>query len=163
MLTNKQLGLGIMLMAVMFMIVGLVYISQSESFVKAQIKTGPKGECVHDGTICPYQELNKLAVPKYIGGVLFLVMFGCGLYLYMKKKPEEAAISKAKKTAKDLGEEEAKVYEIILNANGMVFQNEIVDKLQYSKVKVTRLLDRLEIKGLIERKRRGMTNIVILK
>jgi len=44
-----------------------------------------------------------------------------------------------------------------------MFQSELVDENGYTKVKVTRILDKLEGRGLIERRRRGMTNVVILK
>ena len=44
-----------------------------------------------------------------------------------------------------------------------MFQADLVDKCGFGKVKVTRILDGLENKGLVERKRRGMSNIVILK
>ena len=39
----------------------------------------------------------------------------------------------------------------------------LMGKTDFSKVKVTRLLDKLEAKNLIERRRRGMTNAVVLK
>ena len=38
-----------------------------------------------------------------------------------------------------------------------------MERLNTGKVKITRLLDKLEAKDLIERKRRGMNNIVVLK
>ena len=38
-----------------------------------------------------------------------------------------------------------------------------MEKLDIGKVKTTRLLDKLEAKQLIERKRRGMNNIVVLR
>jgi ribosomal protein S8E len=34
---------------------------------------------------------------------------------------------------------------------------------ELGKVRITRILDSLEAQGLIERRRRGMTNIIILK
>ena len=33
----------------------------------------------------------------------------------------------------------------------------------FGKVKITRVIDRLEGKNLIERRRRGMTNVVVFK
>ncbi|RLE76927.1 MAG: transcriptional regulator, partial [Thermoprotei archaeon] len=33
----------------------------------------------------------------------------------------------------------------------------------FSKAKVSRILDKLEAMGLVERKRRGMSNIVLLR
>jgi len=38
-----------------------------------------------------------------------------------------------------------------------------MEKLGIGKVGITRLLDKLEAKQIIERKRRGMSNIVVLK
>ena len=55
------------------------------------------------------------------------------------------------------------VLEQIIAAEGSVLQSELVSTTGLTKVKVTRILDKLEGKGLIERRRRGMTNIVILK
>src|SRR3989339_38192 len=40
---------------------------------------------------------------------------------------------------------------------------EKMKKLEIGKVKATRLLDKLEAKQLIERKRRGMNNLVVLR
>lgn len=59
--------------------------------------------------------------------------------------------------------EERTLLEHIITAQGTIFQSDLVEKSGFSKVKVTRLLDRLEGQGAIERKRRGMTNVVILK
>jgi uncharacterized membrane protein len=44
-----------------------------------------------------------------------------------------------------------------------LFQAELIEKTDFNKVKVSRILDKLEGKGLIERRRRGMTNLVLLK
>ncbi len=163
MLTNKQLGTVLMVAAVLIFLIGFFYVQQSESFLLSQAKIGPGGECVHQGPVCPYEQVNKLAVPKYIGAFALIVLFAYGIYLFTRKTQQEAAVSKARKAAKDLGAEEAKVFDLITQSNGMIFQNELVQKMELSKVKVTRLLDKLEAKGLIERRRRGMTNVVVLK
>ena len=44
-----------------------------------------------------------------------------------------------------------------------IFQSDLVEKTEFDKVKVSRILDKLEGRQLIERKRRGMTNVVVLK
>ena len=64
---------------------------------------------------------------------------------------------------KKMGNEEKVVFGKIIDSNGSIFQSEIVERTKFNKVKVTRILDRLEGMNLIERKRRGMTNIIILK
>lgn len=68
-----------------------------------------------------------------------------------------------KKKMENLDEEESKLMSIVLREQGSAYQSDLIKETNLSKVAVTRLLDRLEGKGLIERKRRGMTNIVILK
>ena len=62
-----------------------------------------------------------------------------------------------------LGDEEKKIYEILKNKNGSAYQTDLIRETGFSKVKVTRILDRLETKDIFERKRRGMTNIIVLK
>ena len=78
-------------------------------------------------------------------------------------EPKKITKQNYQKIMSDLSDDEKLIFEKILEAEGTIFQSDLVDKSNLAKVKVTRLLDRLEGKGLIERKRRGMTNIVILK
>jgi uncharacterized membrane protein len=83
----------------------------------------------------------------------------------IKQQIEPKSISKEnyQKIMSELSEDENLVFEKILEAEGTIFQSDLVEQSKLAKVKVTRLLDKLEGKNLIERKRRGMTNIVILK
>lgn len=67
------------------------------------------------------------------------------------------------KSHKPLSLEESQIIKLITESNGSIFQSEIVEKTNMPKVKISRILDRLEGHGLIERKRRGMTNMVLLK
>ncbi|MDP7494684.1 MAG: MarR family transcriptional regulator [Candidatus Undinarchaeales archaeon] len=59
--------------------------------------------------------------------------------------------------------EEREVYRLVTEADGSIMQSDIVNNTSLTKVKVTRLLDKLEGKGLVERRRRGMGNLVVLK
>ncbi len=61
----------------------------------------------------------------------------------------------------DKGERE--VVKMLQDEGGAIFQATLKEKLNVGKVKMTRMLDKLESKDIIERKRRGMNNIVILK
>ncbi len=78
-------------------------------------------------------------------------------------EPKKITKENYQKIMGGLSGDEKLIFEKILEAEGTIFQSDLVDQSQLAKVKVTRLLDRLEGKGLIERKRRGMTNVVILK
>ncbi len=48
-------------------------------------------------------------------------------------------------------------------SDGIITQSELVEKTGLSKASVSRALDLLESKGLVERRRRGMGNVVLLK
>ena len=58
--------------------------------------------------------------------------------------------------------EEKQVYNLI-KSSGAIFQADLIEKTGFGKAKVTRIIDRLEGHSLVERKRRGMTNVVVLK
>jgi len=53
--------------------------------------------------------------------------------------------------------------ELLIKEGKAMFQSDLMEKLEIGKVKTTRLLDKLESKQLIERKRRGRNNIVVLR
>jgi len=61
-----------------------------------------------------------------------------------------------------LPEDEKRIMEIIEASGGEILQMKIVSSGEFSKSKVTRLLDKLEGRELIKRERHGMTNMVRL-
>jgi len=61
-----------------------------------------------------------------------------------------------------LASNEELVYQTVLDADGVLPQSEIVDRTDLSKATVSRTLDSLETRDLVERKRRGMGNTVLL-
>lgn len=63
----------------------------------------------------------------------------------------------------DLNNDERKIYQVILDSDGIINQSELPENAEISKSRISRGLDLLESKGLVERKRRGMGNIVLLK
>lgn len=69
--------------------------------------------------------------------------------------PEREAALKSPMT-----EDEGRLYEMIAESGGEMLQMHIVSSEVFSKAKVTRLLDKLEKRGLVIRERHGMTNRV---
>jgi uncharacterized membrane protein len=110
---------------------------------------------------CPH--LNFFPVQSYIGYSLSLTLFILGLFLLFYKHDTTIMKSKKHRNIKALDKEEKRIYDEIADSDGTIFQSELAERTGFSKVKITRVLDRLEGKGLIERRRRGMTNVVILK
>lgn len=66
-------------------------------------------------------------------------------------------------TSKTLKDDERRIYEAIAKADGIINQGELPEKTGLSKATVSRALFFLESKGLVERRRRGMGNVVSLK
>ena len=60
-------------------------------------------------------------------------------------------------------EDETQIAKIIANEGGTIFQSQLVETSGFSKSKVSIVLDRLEARGVIERRRHGMSNVIILK
>ena len=77
---------------------------------------------------------------------------------------EEKRAARGKKINLDsLEPKEREVIKILQEENGTIFQATLMEKLNMGKVGITRLLDKLEAKQIIERKRRGMNNVVVLR
>ncbi len=120
-------------------------------------------DCDLPADVCP---LHKSVPPESLFGFALDGLVGVfGVYLFLSKDAPSMtaqAKSRAKEIAQSLQGEEKDVFMLVANA-GVIFQSEIVEKTGLQKVKVTRILDKLESKGMIERKRRGMSNVVALK
>ena len=115
--------------------------------------------CSH-GTGCPMWGSINFQTQISIGVMFFVVLVGLFFIFFHDKG---ASPRTATHSLSSLDAEEKLMYNTILEAEGTIFQSELVDKLNFQKVKVTRILDKLEGKGLVERKRRGMTNVVVLR
>ena len=60
-------------------------------------------------------------------------------------------------------EDESRLVQIVIDNGGTIFQSQLVGESGFSKSKVSLVLDRLEARGILERRRHGMSNAVILK
>lgn len=171
-MNHRRIGIIILVITLILASIFLAYTFSIEKYITSQITTGPKGECIHpEGTQCPYETLNKLQPYNHVLIAILLLLFFSGVYLIfvqqkkenLQTQTEKIESSKTYQKPKSLDKEEKIIYNLILENQGSIFQSEIVKKTGWSKVRVTRFLDKLEGKGLIERRRRGMTNVVILK
>ncbi len=94
-------------------------------------------------------------------GIAF-VLLGTGVYMVFMPQPEMKREFRQIDTSK-LGEEEKKIYGLVKNKGGSAYQTDLIKESGFGKVKITRILDGLETKAVLERKRRGMANLVVLK
>ncbi len=103
-------------------------------------------------------------------GVSCFVMGSSLVYLWLidKNEPVLTGASELKRRWDELLEklsnpDEKRIVSLIIDEGGTIFQSQLVDRSGYSKSKVSLILDRLEAKKILERKRRGMSNAIVLK
>jgi hypothetical protein len=60
-------------------------------------------------------------------------------------------------------EDERTIVQLVADEGGTMFQSQLVEASGFSKSKVSLVLDRLEARGILERRRHGMSNAVVLK
>src|SRR3989344_4952 len=157
---NKHVGFLVLGMAVLLMVIIFLFQGELKEIVAS---TCTATEHV---VACPMNEgINQQTYLSFgIVGILFIL----GLVLVFSKPTEKIVVKKFKEKKKklDLNGLDAKekdVMKILEKENGTIFQAELMEKLGIGKVGITRTLDKLEAKQIIERKRRGMNNIVVLK
>ena len=153
---NKHVGVLVMGISFVIGIIILIFNKGLRDVVAETCSHGP--ECTMYSTIS-LQTWMSLA----IAGVVFIL----GLVIMFNKPKERIVIKTIKDKKKKLNLDglnvlEKKVIKIVQEENGAIFQKTLMERLEIGKVGMTRLLDKLESKQLIERKRRGMSNIIVL-
>ncbi|MFH0835137.1 MAG: MarR family transcriptional regulator [Candidatus Micrarchaeota archaeon] len=122
--------------------------------------------CTH-GTTCPMYGTLTTQRNISIGLIGLLLVMGAALFLLSESKQQEAraepAARKLSVPPKSLKGDERAVYDALAAAGGSLYQGDVARKTDLGKVRVSRVLDKLEHDGLVERKRRGMANLVVLK
>jgi len=156
---NKKVGYILLGIAFLLIIIILLFHSALKEIVVMGCGEEHSLTCPMNITI---NQQTYLALS--IVGLLIII----SIVLIFTKPKEKIIIRTIKKRKKKidkskLGNNEKKVINLLEKENGVVFQRDLMEKLEIGKVTTTRLLDKLEAKQLIERKRRGMNNIVVLR
>jgi uncharacterized membrane protein len=158
---NKQVGYLLLGIAVLLIVIIFLYQNALQEIVVLSCGLDHGESCPMEQTI---NQQTYLAL-----GIVGIIIIISGLLIF--SKPNEKVIVKEVKvkekrkhpSTKGLDEKEKHVIDILRQENGAVFQSALKEKLGIGKVGLTRLLDKLEAKQFIERKRRGMNNLVVLK
>ncbi|MEK6886321.1 MAG: MarR family transcriptional regulator [Nanoarchaeota archaeon] len=154
------------------LLMGFIIYSYNSSLLSLATET-----CSVSGPSCLHEAIANKQIKINIVILVLVVIIGFYLIFFSKEErivhkimrvkeqmqPKKMTKENYQQIMSKLEKNEKKVLELVIDAQGSVMQSELTDKMGMTKVKITRILDRLEGKGLIERKRRGMTNIVILK
>ncbi len=157
---NKKWGVVIVSLSIILLVL-LFFLKvdmdkRAELLCKEVHPTDGTGQCIaHSG-------IGTWLITLAAGIVFLFLVVGLALVFLPYFKKEEKQEFREVDVSK-LDEDERIVYEILKKSTGSVYQTDIIKETGYSKVKVTRILDKMELGQIIERKRRGMTNIIVLK
>jgi uncharacterized membrane protein len=137
------------------------------------LETGPVQLVLENGQAVPIEGVSYFSLSE----VLFLIItawFGgmSFLYIFLLSNESEAPALKENTAAENKstamlaanfldGDEKILLQKII--DGGTILQRELILKTGFSEPKVSRLLDKLERRGLIIRQRDGMGNRVLIK
>jgi uncharacterized membrane protein len=154
---NKYVGGLVIGISVIMVVIVLIFNMAMKEVV---------GQSCTQGPTCPMYK--TIATQTWLSLSITAIVFIVGLFIMFSKPKEKIIIKTIKEKKKKINLEgleknEKELIEILQKENGAIFQNTLMEKLEIGKVGITRLLDKLEAKQFIERKRRGMNNIVVLK
>ena len=156
---NKKVG---------WLIVGIGLLALAISLIfNLTLRKITDATCTHGASCTMYDTMNfQLWLSIAIVGLILII----GLFIMLSKPKEKIIIKRVKQKPRKrridtskLDKDEKRVIKLLQEEGNAVFQRDLMEKLEIGKVKTTRLLDKLEAKQLIIRKRRGMNNIVVLK
>ena len=150
------------------LIIGIGFLALALSLIfNFTLKKITDETCTHGSTCSMYGTMNFQSwISMAIVGLIFII----GLFIIFSKPKEKIVVKTIKEKPKNikidlskLEKDEKEVMKILMYEGNAMFQKDLMEKLNIGKVGMTRLLDKLEAKQLIIRKRRGMNNIVVLK
>lgn len=163
----KQQKIGVIIVIVSFLVLGLLFLLKTNTDKQmAQACQESCGEAEGAScslNSCPYRQENNSSWLIGIVSVFTAFLAGLGVYLSIPQKKNERVVEEKEYDLSALDDIKKKIFYYIKERPEGVYQSAIGTEFSLSKVQTTRLLDQLEATGLVERKRRGMTNIVILK
>ena len=159
---NKNVGW--LMLGISALIVVLVFLFNNA------LMTSVKNSCfIQHGDVKSCEMFNSVNYQTYLALAIIGILVVLSLFLIFSKPNEKIVMRnlKEKKVNKEANlssfrPEERDVYKII-KEDGAVFQADLIERTKFSKARMTRIIDKLEGSELVERKRRGMTNVVVLK
>ena len=153
---NRDIGIMIIIIA---LLIGFI----TFSFNRA-LSDIVSSSCTH-GETCPMWGTIRFQTNVSIAIMIFVAAIGAYLVFFSREDAipfRKLSLGDYKDVLSTLDVDEKKVLTGIIENKGSMSQSSIVGSTKYNKVKVSRILDSLEGKKLIERRRRGMGNVIVL-
>ncbi len=159
--TQRQLGLLVTGCGIALLLILLFLKIDTDENAVALCKELHGNISEKDFEPCPlHKGSNSWAMVLAFSLISVMVVIGVSMIFMQKSLEHKKAFNI---DIKSLDDEEKKIVEKIKEKEGSIYQSDLIKETGYSKVKITRILDKLESKGILEKKRRGMTNIVVLR
>ena len=157
---NKNVGFLVIGIAIVMAVIVLLFNNLIKTNIGLTCSHGPSCGMYNGVNIQTWISIAVVAIIAIIG--LFLIFAKEHERIILKTKTKTITEKKKPVSLEGLDAREREAVKIIRETGG-IFQAELMEKMNIGKVGLTRLLDKLEAKQLIERKRRGMNNFVVLK
>jgi len=160
----QKIGIAIVVMSVVVLglLIFLKFQTDSQMLTACEQSCGDLGGVSCSLDSCPYHQGNNFSWILIVMSILVAFLGGTGMYLSLPKKTENI-VEEKEYDLSSLDEDEKKIFTFIKAHKEGVYQSHIVKEFDLSKVQATRLLDKFEGLELIERKRRGLANMISLK
>ena len=156
-MANKNLGYGLVVVSILLLIILLFVkadMDEQGAYLCKLVEADPNLSLDN----CPAHE-SKSSWLLIAAIVVVVLGLGAGISMVLPKRLTQ---SQVKIDLSKLDKEEKSICNILKTKNG-IYQSDLIKETGFSKVKITRVLDKLESKGIIERRRRGMTNAIFIK
>ena len=157
---NKNVGYLLIGVSIIMVFIIFLFNNAMKDIVSTQCGEAHAPTCPMNKTINDQTNLSL-----GITGIILII----AIFLIFSKQSERVVLKKVEAKTKKreynlsgLKQEEKQVFALV-QKSGAAFQADIIDKTGFGKAKMTRIIDRLEGRGLVERKRRGMTNVIVIK
>ncbi len=159
---NKNVGWILLGVSVLIIILIFLFNSALTAAVKSScsLQHGNTQSCEMFDSVT-YQTYFALSIVGVLIIISLILIFSKPREKIIVKKIKEKKIEK-KIDLSSFRPEERQIYNLV-KENNAIFQADLIEKTGFSKARMTRIVDKLEGRGLVERKRRGMTNVVVLK
>ena len=157
---NKHVGYLLLALSLVIIFIIFLFNNAMKSIIINQC--GP----IHGPTCEMNDNVNQ---QTYLSLGIVAILIIASVILITTKPKEKIIVKRIKEkipkkqfNVEGLRKEDKQAFQIIQDSK-TIFQADLIDKLGFGKAKMSRILDRLENRALIERKRRGMTNVVVLR
>lgn len=104
------------------------------------------------------QEGSTLPLIVYVISAISLILGGSIVIMFQWKINK----MQIEKVVKILPQEERKIVTILLENNNSIEQNRLVAMSGFNKVKISRLVKELELRGVVKKANLGNTNLIVL-